>query len=450
MLVPSKMLTRRNGREEYRLSKFNASAEISSETLLLVNTLRGSTVMLSGAERDAWLAAPLETSLTLASIREAGLEDLIAAGFIIPTSANELRQARYAQAHHTSRADHLHLIIFPTEQCNFRCVYCYEDFAIGEMPTETQRRLTAYLEQKIPSLRSLQLHWFGGEPLLAPDVISAIGGRVVDLTRQYGCKLTSHITTNGYLLDAPHIEMLFAAGVRSFQITLDGPPIEHNQRRRLHRDLLQGTYEQIENNICSLLARAELFSLTIRVNYDRDSISAIPNFIDYLAELFGRDPRIFIDFAPIWADPNEVPVSLCLGKERQRSLVGFLSYAHDAGLKTSSEHCYEPGAQVCYAAKANSFVVRANGRINKCTVALNSDFNDVGELTENGGIVLDLDRIAKWTGSGMEEDTTCQTCWNSPACQGNACPLERFENNKRPCPTAKTYSDETMRLSVRL
>jgi len=27
----------------------------------------------------------------------------------------------------------LELILYPTEQCNFRCTYCYEDFLIGRM-----------------------------------------------------------------------------------------------------------------------------------------------------------------------------------------------------------------------------------------------------------------------------------------------------------------------------
>ncbi|PJJ00771.1 hypothetical protein BX264_1060 [Streptomyces sp. 2333.5] len=31
----------------------------------------------------------------------------------------------------------LHLIILPTEQCNFRCTYCYEDFSVGRMGPET-------------------------------------------------------------------------------------------------------------------------------------------------------------------------------------------------------------------------------------------------------------------------------------------------------------------------
>lgn len=30
----------------------------------------------------------------------------------------------------------LSLILLITEQCNFRCAYCYEDFKIGKMPPD--------------------------------------------------------------------------------------------------------------------------------------------------------------------------------------------------------------------------------------------------------------------------------------------------------------------------
>ena len=31
----------------------------------------------------------------------------------------------------------LELIVMPTEQCNFRCIYCYEDFRMGRMNSDT-------------------------------------------------------------------------------------------------------------------------------------------------------------------------------------------------------------------------------------------------------------------------------------------------------------------------
>ena len=51
---------------------------------------------------------------------------------------------------------------------------------------------------------------------------------------------------------------------------------------------------------------------------------------------------------------------------------------------------------ICYAAKANSFVVRANGRLNKCTVALEHPNNQVGNIKEDGTVELLPQKMMMW------------------------------------------------------
>ena len=61
----------------------------------------------------------------------------------------------------------LHLVVLPTEACNFRCFYCYEDFKLARMREDVVRGLERLLEARAPSLEHLSISWFGGEPLLA-------------------------------------------------------------------------------------------------------------------------------------------------------------------------------------------------------------------------------------------------------------------------------------------
>ena len=58
---------------------------------------------------------------------------LIDNGFLVPKGTNEYRkvQLSFGQAHY--RQDLLELILLASEDCNFRCTYCYEDFARGTM-----------------------------------------------------------------------------------------------------------------------------------------------------------------------------------------------------------------------------------------------------------------------------------------------------------------------------
>jgi uncharacterized protein len=55
--------------------------------------------------------------------------------------------------------DHLHLILMPTEKCNFRCIYCYEDFSIGRMGRPVIEGVKALIRRRLPSLSSIEINW---------------------------------------------------------------------------------------------------------------------------------------------------------------------------------------------------------------------------------------------------------------------------------------------------
>ncbi|WP_432418832.1 radical SAM protein [Cytobacillus spongiae] len=101
----------------------------------------------------------------------------------------EIELNRFKNKYHST---HYHLIIMPTEQCNFRCVYCYEDFIKGQMTKEHQDALTKHIEEKASSIENLEIGWFGGEPLEGYDVIKYISERVIELSKKYGFKYSSH------------------------------------------------------------------------------------------------------------------------------------------------------------------------------------------------------------------------------------------------------------------
>ena len=68
----------------------------------------------------------------------------------------------------------LGLIIMPTEKCNYRCVYCYEDFEQGRMADSVSDGIVRLVASRAPLLDQLTISWFGGEPLLAMAVIEKI------------------------------------------------------------------------------------------------------------------------------------------------------------------------------------------------------------------------------------------------------------------------------------
>jgi uncharacterized protein len=52
---------------------------------------------------------------------------------------------------------------------------------------------------------------------------------------------------------------------------------------------------------------------------------------------------------------------------------------------------------VCYAAKMNSYIIRSDGRVFKCTVALYDDRNIVGRLNPDGTLEIYPNKVAWWS-----------------------------------------------------
>lgn len=71
----------------------------------------------------------------------------------------------------------LKLIVNSSEQCNLRCVYCYESFAHGHMQLDLAKGLVHLIERRIANgLEWLELEFFGGEPLGAWNLVKYLAG----------------------------------------------------------------------------------------------------------------------------------------------------------------------------------------------------------------------------------------------------------------------------------
>ena len=102
------------------------------------------------------------------------------------------------------------LTICPTMGCNFNCPYCFEDHFARKMSASVQDDVVALAGRMLDASRTKDVHvtWFGGEPLLAPDVIESLSGRLMALAEERGGRYEASIVTNGYLLTQDIADML--------------------------------------------------------------------------------------------------------------------------------------------------------------------------------------------------------------------------------------------------
>jgi uncharacterized protein len=288
----------------------------------------------------------------------------------------------------------LHLILMPTEACNFRCVYCYETFRQKRMQPWVVTGVKRLLGRRAAGLLHLTLSWFGGEPLLACDVIEDVMEHVAGLRDSMpALSIASDITTNGYLLDPARAERLLRLGITQYQISFDGPREWHDRKRI--RPGGRGTFDRIWENLGALRDLNRPFRVTVRLHVDRENEAALPRFLDALAAEVGGDGRfeLFVRALGRFGGPNDGTLPT-FDTEGARAAVDRLRAA--AVLRGLRLKQTPPGTAICYAAQGNSFLVRADGTLNKCTLALDHAANRVGRLREDGSVEIDRGRILPW------------------------------------------------------
>ena len=288
----------------------------------------------------------------------------------------------------------LHLILMPTEACNFRCVYCYEEFRHKTMLPHVVRGVKRLLERRAPDLGSLSMSWFGGEPLLARRVVEDVMLFARALAAQHPrLSVRSDMTTNGWLLTEPVFARLLELGVAEYQITFDGTRAFHD-RKRIRADG-KGSFDRIWANLLALRAVSAPFSITVRLHLSRENVSCIDEFLDQYRAAFQADPRfeLFIRGLARLGGPNDESLPVFGDVEGKAVIEEARDRARARGLKLLKPG---PSDSICYAARGNSFVIRADGRLNKCTVALENPGNQVGRIHEDGTLEVAPARMVMW------------------------------------------------------
>jgi uncharacterized protein len=318
----------------------------------------------------------------------------------------------------------LQLILMPTEQCNFRCVYCYESFRYRTMPAPIVGAVRNLISSRLDHLTFLAVSWFGGEPLLALDVIASVSEHIRSLLESRPMvRYKAGITTNGYVLTPDVFRRLLDWGIFSYQISFDGPKECHDRKRILASG--GPTFERLWNNLIALRTFSDRFAITVRLHVDSENLKQVPDFLRQFKRDFGDDKRFALYIIELGQYPNSPRGDLDLlpSGESRRILGDIRRQAERLGIAvrvpgTENHELYA----TCFAAKLNSFVVRSNGQISKCIVALDNDANQVGTIREDGTLSLNRMKLLAWARG-----------WSSGAVHELECPLRGIEGWEGSC-----------------
>ena len=315
------------------------------------------------------------------------------------------KKEKYAASLSTNR---LKISILPTEKCNFRCVYCYEDYKQGAMTQSTVEAIKKMLSYKIQKLKMLNIDWFGGEPSLCDSIIVDISTHIQNLIREYPKLIyTSSMSTNGYLLNTSMLNKFCNLGITIYQISLDGTPENHNKTRILANG--KGTFDTIWNNLLSAKTTDLDFSIMIRIHFFLDSYTEIIPLLTRINDTFLIDKRfkIFLKAIQRLGSKNDNEIK-CITPIEESNIKNHLKK-----FINQKENIFDiDSSYVCYAAEPNAMIIRANGDINKCTVALNEPYNQVGKLNPDGTLKIDRKLFLAWSKGFQNIDTKCLNCPN--------------------------------------
>lgn len=304
-----------------------------------------------------------------------------------------------------------------TQICNLHCTYCAAggDGTYGDPTTKiaiekTLPQIKFFLEQRAPG-ESFHIAFLGGEPLLYPDAIAAIGQYTLKLAKERKLHASFKVTTNGTLINAATLEALKSIRAH-IVVSLDGPEAVHDLQRKTKSG--GGSFSQVMKGLSTLMHnKSDLGSLGVHAVFNEHNLDVEKSWdflsmldVDYMEFTYSVSKpdlaasRQFNDSleraaAKAWARGGE--------KELLR-ISNFRSVFDRLDRKERLEnHCGMGKSMV---------VVDSRNRLWTCPWKVGSAKDRLGE-----GVDLDYDALAGHQKSVIARNN-CNDCWAKFLCGG--------------------------------
>ncbi len=430
-------------------SRYTITIPLTEGRALAYNSLSGGLALLDADELE--LHDRCVDTLVLDE-HDPTVRALVEGGYLVRHDVDELSILEGQYRAHRFDPNTMILTIAPTLACNFGCDYCFQgqDKPAGTMSDEVQDAIVALVDRVAGRINRLHVAWYGGEPLLRMSIIESLSDRLIASCDRNGVAYDAMIVTNGHRLTAPVARALWSRRVKQAQITLDGMPEYHDQRRAL----LSGkpTFDTIADNVASWIDEVPM-TVSVRVNIDDRNGDQITGLIDHLVAvgLSGRS-NLALYFAPVEAitDGCHDIAEVTMGKSAYGRLETELHrYAYEKGL---SGLPYPPRFRgTCLAVRPKGFVIVPDGDVHKCWDTVHDRGRRVGTIFDVDALNHD-ERVLDWLRWSPFDHRACRNCRILPNCAG-ACAYKfvhahdtRGEAAVLPCPSWKYNIKERLLL----
>lgn len=424
-------------------SAYNLCARDAEGNYYLFNTRRGAAhIMVADTYQRYWASvngtSPIKGALEL-------VHELADKGFLVDNDVDELSEIVSAHDKARQSRERIELLIAPSMACNLDCFYCFESNRYAGRMTEavqenTVRLVRCYFES---GTRHLDVTWYGGEPLLAFSAVEHLSKEFLSLRDEFGCGYSAVLVTNGTLMTRERARQLASWQVKRAQITLDGVPEQHDARR-VPKNGSPTFFRVLEG----IEAAAAYMHVTVRINACRQVAARLEELLQILAE---RGLNKFISIyvaalqkvqippaAPADAAPARSPAASPKDGKQWETLDGrdaadleirFNDLLSKYGFAVA-HRLPEPRCTTCMADKEHSWLIEANGDVQKCYWTAGIRSEAAGRLTESG-IALQAP-YGKWRDWTDFRSPDCLKCIMLPVCLGR-CPFKHVTHGSDYC-----------------
>ena len=408
------------GEAGWHVSRYNLMAEVpGTKNVAIANLFKGNCAEYTPIEM--YLLSVLEELDEHHPIIERFSKRGIIADFDERAALETMGRAACAMPHG------LGLTICPTMGCNFDCPYCFENHSANKMTSEVQDDVVALAKRMLDTsgAKDLSITWFGGEPLLAPDVIESLSNRLMAVVEERGGKYNADIITNGYLLTQEIADMLGRCNVETAQVTIDGMGATHDATRHLANG--GPTFERITANLRDI-------SLPFRVNIrhnvhegNKSEMDKLEAFVEELAKQTGNDLMYYP--APVFgsevADERGGQVGLLCGLD-----------ASEVGIRQEAKRFRTGRGHYCGAHTLWAVGIDERGNLQKCWEAIDKPAIAFGtahdwDPANPFATASNPDNLTMYLNTACPvPDEECRECVWLPMCVGG-CPHKRLFEGRR-------------------
>ena len=326
-------------------------------------------------------------------------------------------------------------MIYVTDKCNFRCVYCPQKHNPNVLSDESWNAIYKHIEKNVISgkYKHLQFKFFGGEPLLEKKAILNFMKKIKQLKEQYPYLTTFYkMTTNAYLLTPNVYDELNELGFNSYQITLDGFKKTHDIMRPQIDG--QGTWDVIVTNLKYINNCKDDISIVLRMNTNKENACDVNEFLEWLNKTFTAD-KFYFDIIPVSKFSDNVDdnyISDISYNELQKASKQYGRYAVNPVKSLTLL------GSMCECARKSYYVISAKGELAKCEQAYDEKYDAVGYFDNDGEIVTN-ENYDVWTKNYETEN--CSKCYIYPMCGAMQCPRKKARYPKERSDCSAFYED---------